>query len=192
MSTSLNILFGVPSRVGKGLVENVINSISDNDEIWQKSAKIGIQIRTCSNDSTCSKKVESYHLHCFGEKIIKLLNLYIGAVPRYVFVTSDFNNNEITLNIRHTLVRLLENNVDQQVKVFDTSVINIENQELRTLLDWHLLTLMDWLLISSSSYGETASILSLKPTERFDHSLKSNTTCNFHWFNKDIAKDWKY
>ena len=197
ISAAFQFVMQEPTFDMNKLVEKIF---IDNQVDQVNNFKIGIQIRTCLKKwyEEGTRVDEAFQLKCFVEKVLRITN-HLGAKIKNVtiFVTSDsdsvvnklrqifqsVDNSTITFNIFDTSEYL------QNTPHLDrTSVKSSDRHEqwlemAKVFVDWYILSKMDVLLISRSSYGETASLMSLVPTWQFIHTQHQKAECPFLEFN---------
>ena len=154
-----------------------------------KNLKIGVQIR---NGDHGEIRVKAENYDCFAEKIVKDFPSQTNNREKIViFVTGDSNDKFRNLvdQLRRSDFHVVTSSDVCGQLTFSHIDKNLGDQtwlsEVKSYLDWFALTQMDRLYISRSGYGETASMISLVPTQRFIHW---STTCDFQPYSMDIRE----
>ena len=163
----------------KPKLENLISKVLEQQiglEKWEKSLKIGVQIRTggfSGLDPDFVLGVVPEQVQCFTNEVAYLINERLRKSPSFkekaeqisIFVSSDWQ--DATNSFRNYFKNV------KGVEIFDTDTDDLPINHLdgenarnsgqwqdvaKVYVDWNLLTRMDFLFISSSGYGETAFV----------------------------------
>ena len=154
-----------------------------------KNLKIGVQIR---NGDHGEIRVKAENYDCFAEKIVKDFPSQTNNREKMlIFVTGDSNDkfqNLVDQLRRNHFHVVTSSDVCGQLTVSHIDYFYGNDtwlSDAKSYLDWFALTQMDRLYISRSGYGETASMISLVPTQRFIHW---SATCDFQPYSMDIRE----
>ena len=171
----------------KTAVEPYLKTLSNS----RYDGTFGVQIRLGSTSWNEAGRVGSSQVGCFMEQVanISYENNYKQVV---VFATAD---SQMALDQLQAMAKKQQGLSIDLITAADTAEIthidrtnfkgdNQEQQVLRTFVDWSVLAspLIKHLVISRSSFGETASLLrmSAKPVRRLSHNVTDS--CIFHDF----------
>ena len=148
----------------KTRIQNFINKIDE----WSGSVKIGIHVGSGVN------------YQCFVDKAKEVVEKYPGSKEKKFKIFISVNGS----NPSEARTKLQFQLGTKNVEFHDENMATIDDC---STCRWILLTKMDVLLITQESFGESASLFSLQPTQRLEQGNRDRIQrCNFQWFNNDI------
>ena len=189
ISAVLKFLIGSPNQQLKKLYDKCVGSFLG------KSLKIGLQIRV--GDSKGDSRVEGQKMDCFSDKIFSDFPVLQNRQKLVVFITGDSDNkfNRIIERIRSQNITIFSSGEkcgELEFSHIDKSMGASTEQwisQAKTFLDWYALTQMDRLYITRSGFGESASMVSQVPTQRFQHWFQ---TCSWNSFDFEHGRTFYY
>ena len=178
LSQSLRFLLSKPRKRLENITNKVLSLMGNNVGGNETVVKIGVHIRLENSDWGEDGRVSYNQIGCFAIETKKIIESFDESSNISIFIASD---SEAAVDEFSSQIAQIQPSVKSKIfflngpighidrLILDDNKLSIGKVNEKTFGDWLLLTKMDFLVISRSSFGETAAIHSLAPTRRFQH-----------------------